>query len=88
MCDLHNGQSKNDPNNKTAKQKLEIHNRKAEKARKLMDEDHKSSQMPTSDACTKRMDLQQVLSLPTLTHSKMYYSRQLSSQQFWYTCRR
>lgn len=37
------------------------------------------SQMPGSLICTATMDLQQVLSTPALTHSQMYYSRQLSN---------
>lgn len=81
-CDLLSAQYKNDPKNKTAKRKLELHHRKAERARKFMDEDHKRSQMPTSDVCTLSIDLQQVLSLPALTHSRMYYSRQLSVYNF------
>lgn len=49
---------------------------------KAMKEDHIKSQRPTSDTCTISMDLQQVLSLPALTHSQMYYLRQLSCYNF------
>lgn len=47
-----------------------------------MREDHQRSQLPTSDNCTISIDLKQVLSLPALTHSDMYYLRQLSCYNF------
>lgn len=57
---------------------LELHHKKAEKARQEMKKDTVSSQLPNSDVCMLSMDLEQVLSLPSLTHSQMFYSRQLS----------
>lgn len=81
-CDLLTMQSKCSPNDKSAKHKLELHHRKAERAMKAMKEDHARSQLPLSDICTISIDLQQVLSLPALTHSQMYYLRQLSCYNF------
>jgi len=43
-----------------------------------MKQDTALSQLPTSDICMFSMDLEQVLSLPSLTHSQMFYLRQLS----------
>lgn len=51
--------------------KLELHHRKAERARKNMKIDHEESTAVTSDTCTISVDLQQVFSLPTLTHSQV-----------------
>lgn len=58
--------------------KLELHHRKAEKARNEMQNDEKESQKPTSDRSVLSIDMEQVLFIPTLTHSQMFYSRQLS----------
>lgn len=69
---------KNDPSNRDAKQKLELHNRKSQKAMPEMRHDHENSQLPSSSMCTISVDLQQVLSLPALTHCQTYYLRQLS----------
>lgn len=77
-CDLLHNKIRTDPNNKEAKTKLDIHHRKAEKARELMKMDHERSQHPTSEVSTIAIDLEQVLSLPTLTHGEMFYLRQLS----------
>lgn len=43
-----------------------------------MKKDNTNSQLPTSNTCTLSIDLQQVLSIPALTHTQMYYLRQLS----------
>lgn len=59
--------------------KKELHLRKAENAMKAMHLDNKKSRMPSSSACTITMDMQQVIFTPTLTHSSMFYSRQLSN---------
>ncbi|GFQ96550.1 uncharacterized protein TNCT_737081 [Trichonephila clavata] len=59
--------------------KKELHLRKAEKTIKLLNEDNASSRMPSSGTCTISMDMQQVIFTPTLTHSSMFYSRQLSN---------
>lgn len=77
-CDLLHIQTKN-PTNRDAKIKLEMHHRKAEAAMAAMRRDHQECQQPGSDTMTLSMDLEQVLSLPTLTHGQMYYLRQLSN---------
>lgn len=78
-CDLLKNQIMNDSRNKTLhKNKLELHHRKAESAREKMKIDHIESTALTSDTCTISIDLQQVFSLPTLTHCQVYYLRQLS----------
>ena len=40
--------------------------------------DHERSQHATSEVSTIAIDLEQVLSLPALTHGEMFYLRQLS----------
>lgn len=77
-CDLLHNKIKSEPNNKEAKVKLDVHHRKAEKAREVMKMDHERSQHPTSENSTIAIDLEQVLSLPALTHGEMFYLRQLS----------
>ncbi|GFY64013.1 uncharacterized protein TNIN_120761 [Trichonephila inaurata madagascariensis] len=59
--------------------KKELHLRKAEKALNLLNKDNASSRMPSSGTCTINMDMQQVIFTLTLTHSSMFYSRQLSN---------
>ncbi|GFR12987.1 uncharacterized protein TNCT_134431 [Trichonephila clavata] len=56
--------------------KKELHLRKGVK---LLNEDNASSRMPSSGTCTINMDMQHVIFTPTLTHSSMFYSRQLSN---------
>jgi hypothetical protein len=77
-CDLLTAEVVAKPRDKHAKNMLELHHKKAEKAREQMKRDTTLSQLPTSDFCMFSMDLEQVLSLPSLTHSQMFYSRQLS----------
>lgn len=77
-CDILHALVKSNPSDVSVKHKLEIHHRKAEKAREVMSKDHADSQLPSSDTCTLSIDLQQVLSLPALTHTQMYYLRQMS----------
>lgn len=60
------------------KKSLELHHRRAERGRSTMKSDHALSQEPNNDTSVISIDLQQVFSLPTLTHSQMYYLRQLS----------
>lgn len=57
---------------------LELHHRKVEKAFQAIKNDSMRSTLPESDTCTFTIDLQKVFPLPKLTHSSMYYSRQLS----------
>lgn len=61
-----------------AKQKLDIHHRHTDKARELMAKDGIESRSPDSDVRVVQFDLQQQMYLPTLTHTQMYYSRQLA----------
>ncbi|CAH2006901.1 unnamed protein product [Acanthoscelides obtectus] len=60
------------------KAKLDLHHRKAEKDRLEMEKDGNLSQIPTASISMMSIDLEQVLFLPTLTHTQMFYSRQLS----------
>uniref|UniRef100_A0A6P7FH22 Uncharacterized protein LOC114327924 n=1 Tax=Diabrotica virgifera virgifera TaxID=50390 RepID=A0A6P7FH22_DIAVI len=60
------------------KQKLEIHHRQAELARQQMSKDGIESRENNSDIRMVQFDLQQQMYLPTLTHTQMYYSRQLA----------
>uniref|UniRef100_A0A1B6LD94 DUF7869 domain-containing protein n=1 Tax=Graphocephala atropunctata TaxID=36148 RepID=A0A1B6LD94_9HEMI len=48
----------------------------------MMKSDAAKSTMPESDTLTVVMDLQKVFSLPKLSHSDMYYSRQVSCYNF------
>lgn len=59
--------------------KLNLHHLQAAKARQKLKEDCKKAQEIASNTTVFSLDLQQVLSLPTLTHSNMYYMRQLSN---------
>ncbi|XP_030751408.1 uncharacterized protein LOC115878937 [Sitophilus oryzae] len=81
-CDLLNIKIKANPNDKESKRKLDLHHRQAEKAMNTMKEDHCLSQLPLSGTCSISIDLQQVLSLPALTHGQMFYLRQLSCYNF------
>lgn len=60
----------------------EQHHRKSESAYKSMTTDSISSATPSSNTCTVVIDLQKVFPLPKLTHSDMYYARQLSCYNF------
>ncbi|GBN49994.1 hypothetical protein AVEN_136312-1 [Araneus ventricosus] len=61
-----------------AETQLQLHILKSDEAQDIMREDTIRSQMPGSSVTVFAMDLQQVLFVPTLTHSRMFYSRQLS----------
>jgi len=76
-CDLLLAEILAKPGVRIAKTALQLHHRKSEKAR-VMKQDTISSQLPTSDVLMCSIDLEQVLSLPLLTHCHMFYSRQLS----------
>lgn len=65
-----------------AKRKRDPHHRKAEKSRDLMKQDIIDSQEPGSGKCCLSMDLEQVMFVPTLTHSNMFYLSQLSCYNF------
>lgn len=80
-CDLYQNKirSSADPVTKAQfRQKLECHQRKAERARTTMKEDDVKCQEPTSINSVISIDLEQVLFIPALTHTQMFYSRQLS----------
>lgn len=62
----------------SAKIQLELHHRKAERARKELKKDTVESQDPESTKCCLSMDLQQVMFVPSLTHCDMFYLSQLS----------
>lgn len=83
-CDLLSCKSKslNTREVQEAKKKLEIHHRKAENAYNLMKKEASDSMLPNSTICNIVMDLQKVFPLPKLSHSDMYYSRQLSCYNF------
>ncbi|KAJ8955927.1 hypothetical protein NQ314_006821 [Rhamnusium bicolor] len=86
-CDLYQNKIKSipltNPERKQEAQKLELHHHKAEKARSTMNTDITSSQTIDSEDNTISIDWEQVLFIPTLTHSDMFYSRQLSCFNFW-----
>nr|CAI5868779.1 unnamed protein product [Callosobruchus analis] len=67
---------------KAAKTKLAIQHAKAERARDILKENTITSQQPGSDLCCLSMDLEQVLFVPTLVHSDMFYLSQLSCFNF------
>lgn len=53
---------------------LEIHLRKAEKALQMLKYGLFGSQLPNSGTVSLAVDLQQVILIPTLSHSDMFYS--------------
>lgn len=79
VCDkLHcEVQARNDKSQKS-KEDLQLHHRKAEKAREMMNADINEAQLPGCESSVFSMDLEQVLFVPTLTHSDMFYMSQLS----------
>lgn len=77
-CDLLSAEILAKPGDRRVKTTLQLHNRKAEKARDVMKQDTILSQLPNSNESMCSIDLEQVLSLPFLTHGRMFYSRQLS----------
>lgn len=83
MCDRLNIEVKaGTPESKSAKIRQELHHRKSEKARTLLKSDIAASQLPGSNTCCVSIDLEQVMFVPTLTHSEMFYRRQLSCYNF------
>lgn len=73
---------KTSPESRIAKTKLEQHHRKSEKAMGLLKDESTTSQMPGSNTSVVCIDLEQVLFVPTLVHSDMFYKRQLSCYNF------
>ncbi|CAH1115708.1 unnamed protein product [Psylliodes chrysocephalus] len=67
---------------KQAKTHLELHQRQVENVLKAIKQDAGNRTLPESDTCTVTIDLQKVFALPKLTHTSMYYSRQLSCYNF------
>lgn len=87
VCDKATCEIKADlPSSAQARQNLDIHHRKAEQAITLMKQDVASSQLPGADFCCLSVDLQQVLFVPTLTHSDMFYASQLSCYNLGIHC--
>jgi hypothetical protein len=83
-CDLLNAKQ-NSPRKSeadSAKSDLRKHHEEVEEAMAEVGRDFTASTLPGSQACTVTMDLQKVFPLPKLTHSKMYYSRQLACYNF------
>ncbi|KAJ8948229.1 hypothetical protein NQ314_008466 [Rhamnusium bicolor] len=68
----------NNETSKAARTKLDIHHTKAQRARDILKENTILSQQPGSDLCCLSMDLEQVMFVPTLVHSDMFYLSQLS----------
>ncbi|KAK9710093.1 hypothetical protein QE152_g26234 [Popillia japonica] len=60
------------------RQKLDLHQRKADRARMVIKDDNVKSQEPSPINTVISIDLEQILVIPTLTHSQMFYSRQMS----------
>ncbi|CAH2101156.1 unnamed protein product [Euphydryas editha] len=60
----------------------ELHHRKSASAQNAMKADSIESQSPASNKLTMAMDMQQVIFIPTLTHSQMFYRSQLSCFNF------
>jgi hypothetical protein len=82
-CDRLNIESKEGtPRSHCAKQTLELHHRKAEKSQSLMKSDISAAQLPDSRTGCATMDFQQVVFVPTLTNSEMFYRCQLSCYNF------
>lgn len=77
-CDLLSAKIWTKPGDRTAKTALQLHHKKSEKAREVINQNTISSQLPSSNESMCLIDLEQVLSLPFLTHGQMFYSRQLS----------
>lgn len=65
-----------------AKTKLQVHHLKYKAALRDMKNDHIACVLPSSDCTVISIDLQQVMFVPTLTHSEMFYKRQLSCYNF------
>ncbi|XP_022906542.2 uncharacterized protein [Onthophagus taurus] len=79
VCDLLNCEVKAaTASSNNAKVKLELHHRKVEAASQKMRQDLANSKLPGSSFSCVVMDLQQVLFVPSLTHSDMFYLSQLS----------
>lgn len=70
-------QAKTESSN-SAKRDLELHHRKVEAATGCMKRDIMLAQEPGSDISVVSIDMEQVLFVPTLTHSDMFYLSQLS----------
>ncbi|KAF6204992.1 hypothetical protein GE061_019159 [Apolygus lucorum] len=80
-CDLLAAKVKtanNDLLRQRLKKTLELHHMKAEKAMDVHRKKIAESKMPGCKFSNMAIDLQQVMFVPTLTHSDMFYQRQLS----------
>lgn len=82
-CDKLNCRIKaNTPDSSRASVILQMHHRAYRRALNEMNNDHTEAEHPECDTLVLSMDLQQVIQLPTLTHTEMYYSRQLNFYNF------
>ncbi|KAJ8931556.1 hypothetical protein NQ314_015502 [Rhamnusium bicolor] len=68
----------NNETSKAARTKLDVHHTKAQRAKDILKENTILSQQLGSDLCCLSMDLEQVMFVPTLVHSDMFYLSQLS----------
>ena len=66
----------------SAKTKLELHHKRYKVALENMAQDSKSCVDPLSTFSVISIDMQQVMFIPALTHSDMFYKRQLSCYNF------
>ncbi|CAG9820682.1 unnamed protein product [Phaedon cochleariae] len=67
---------------KQANIQLELHHRQVENVSKAVTTDSGNSTSPGSDTCTVTIGRKKFFLLPKLTHTSMYYSRQLSCYKF------
>ncbi|KAK7603319.1 hypothetical protein V9T40_003318 [Parthenolecanium corni] len=77
-CDKFQIAKRGEPHNLKHITGHETHLRQADTARKTMFQHMTATREPDSQTFVAAMDLEKVLFVPTLTHSQMYYSRQLS----------
>lgn len=65
-----------------SKIQLNEHHNQYKISMNLMANDMTNAKLPNNEFSVISMDLQQVLPMPTFTHSNMYFSRQLSCYNF------
>ena len=79
QCDmLHFQVQSNNEYSPNAKVQQQLHHKKYKRAMELMSVDSADSKLPNNEYTVLSIDMQQVLPVPTLTHSNMFYCRQLS----------
>lgn len=83
-CDLYKNEiktAKNPVQKKEAELKRNLHRKKAKAAQDMMSNDCKSAKLEDYP-CVIAYDLQKQFYLPALTHTQMYYSRQIACVNF------